>query len=133
MGAFAEQSTYSSMIFLQQLVRAFPFKICKVQTDNGFEFTKKFTKAKEDDKTLFEEQLQVYGIGYQRIRPYMPRHNGKVERSHRRDNEGFYSLQKFSSFEDCQCKLVAWNEFTNRLPMRPLDYKSPVEVLSAFL
>ena len=34
------------MIFVQQLVKAFPFKICKVQTDNGFEFTKRFTKAR---------------------------------------------------------------------------------------
>ena len=33
--SFEEQSTYSSRIFLQELVRAFPFKIHKVQTDNG--------------------------------------------------------------------------------------------------
>ena len=37
LGAFEEHSTFSSMIFVQQLVKAFPFKICKVQTDNGFE------------------------------------------------------------------------------------------------
>ena len=35
--AFEEHSTFSSMIFVQQLVKAFPFKICKVQTDNVFE------------------------------------------------------------------------------------------------
>ena len=58
--SFEEQSTYSSMIFLQELVRAFPFKIHKIQTDNGTEFTKRFTKAKADDKTLFEEQLEFY-------------------------------------------------------------------------
>ena len=104
-----------------------------MQTDNGTEFTKRFTSAKEDDKTLFEEQLQAYDIEYQRIRPYTPRHNGKVERSHRRDNEDFYSLNKFSSFEDFEHKLVVWNNFTNNLPMRPLDFKSPLQVLSDFL
>lgn len=133
LGAFTEQSTYSSMIFLQQLVKAFPFKIYKVQTDNGFEFTKRFSRTKEGDKTLFEEQLLAYGIEYQRIRPYTPRHNGKVERSHRRDNEVFYSLNKFSSFEEFESKLAAWNAFTNELPMRPLNYKSPVEALDRFL
>ena len=121
------------LIFLQQLVKAFPFKIYKVQIDNGFEFTKRFSRTKEGDKTLFEEQLLAYGIEYQRIRPYTPRHNGKVERSHRRDNEVFYSLNKFSSFEEFESKLSAWNAFTNRLPMRPLNYKSTVEALYHFL
>ena len=79
LGAFEEQSTYSSKKFLEKLVKAFPFKICKVQTDNGSEFTKRFSGAKEWDKTIFEEQLQEYGIEHQKIRPYTPRHNGKVD------------------------------------------------------
>ena len=133
LGAFEEQSTYSSKKFLEKLVKAFPFKICKVQTDNGSEFTKRFSGAKEWDKTIFEEQLQAYGIEHQKIRPYTPRHNGKVERSHRKDNEGFYSVNKFSSFEQFENSLAAWNEFTNKLPMRPLGFKSPIEVLSDFL
>ena len=94
------------MLFLQDLVRAFPFKINKIQTDNGTEFTKKFTKAKEGDLTLFEKQLALYGIEHQKIRPYTPRHNGKVERSHRGDNEQFYACQTFDSFDDFKCKLA---------------------------
>ena len=133
LGGFEDHSTFSSMIFLQQLVRVFPFKICKVQTDNGFEFTKRFTRAKEGDKTLFEEQLQAYDIEYQRIRPYTPRHNGKVERSHRNDNEYFYALNKFDSFNDFRQKLANWNEFSNALPMRPLAFKSPQQVFSSLL
>ena len=43
----AAQSTYSSMCFMQQRVKAFPFNIEKVQTDNGFEFTKRFSKDRE--------------------------------------------------------------------------------------
>ena len=132
LGAFEEHSTFSSMIFLQQLVRAFPFKICKVQTDNGFEFTKRFSRAKVTDKTLFEAQLEAYHIDYQRIRPYTPRHNGKVERSHRKDNEYFYALNQFESFEDFRQKLATWNLFSNDLPMRPLGFQSPRQVLSQF-
>ncbi|MBQ6297351.1 MAG: integrase core domain-containing protein [Selenomonadaceae bacterium] len=96
-------------------------------------FIKRFSRTKEGDKTLFEEQLLAYGIEYQRIRPYTPRHNGKVERSHRRDNEVFYSLNKFSSFEDFESKLAALNAFINKLPIRPLNYKSPVEAFDRFL
>ena len=53
LGAFEEQSTFSSAQFLQQLVDAFPFPIRKVQTDGGTEFTKRFTKGSGHDETLF--------------------------------------------------------------------------------
>lgn len=72
----------------------------KVQTDNGAEFTKRFQAAKEENLTLFEKELKRLGIAHQKIRPYTPRHNGKVERSHRKDNEAFYATHTFYSFED---------------------------------
>ena len=60
--AFEEHSTYSSMIFLVHLVQAFPMPIECVQTDNGTEFTKRFTKASlDEDLTLFERKLKEYG------------------------------------------------------------------------
>ena len=39
--AFQEHSTYSSAQFLEHLIKAAPFKILCVQTDNGTEFTKR--------------------------------------------------------------------------------------------
>lgn len=57
MEAFEEHSTYSSMIFLLHLVQAFPIPIECVQTDNGTEFIKQFTKASlDEDLTLFERK-----------------------------------------------------------------------------
>ena len=129
--AFEEQNTYSSTIFLQKLVKYFPFPICKIQTDNGTEFTKTFTK--EDSLTLFEQQLKAYGIEHQKIRPYTPRHNGKVERSHRKDNEYFYARRKFYSLQDFEKQLRAYNRQYNAFPMRPLGWKSPRQVIDSFL
>lgn len=77
------------MIFLEHMLKAFPFKVDCVQTDNGCEFTKRLQK--ENDLTLFEEKLKELGIIHKLIKPYTPRHNGKVERSHRKDNEYFYA------------------------------------------
>ena len=131
--AFKEQSTYSSMRFLQQLIRRFPFKIHKVQTDNGAEFTKRFQAADEANLTLFEKELKRLGIAHQKIRPYTPRHNGKVERSHRKDNEEFYASHTFYSFEDFKMQLARRNREYNNFPMRPLGWKSPREALSLFL
>ena len=87
--AFQEHSTYSSAQFLEHLIKAAPFKILCVQTDNGTEFTKRLLPG-DNGPSLFETRLEQAGIRHKLIRPYTPRHNGKVERSHRKDNEYFY-------------------------------------------
>jgi transposase InsO family protein len=132
LAAYPEQSTYSSMLFLQKMKDFFPFEIKKVQTDNGTEFTKSFTGAKEGDKTLFEQQLDTYHIAHQKIRPYTPRHNGKVERSHRKDNEQFYATHHFDSLGDFERQLAIREQEYNNFPMRPLGWKSPVDFLQNF-
>ena len=53
-----------------------------VQKDNGFEFTNRFSNSKRDLHTLFEKTAAALGIRHKLIRPYTPRHNGKVECSH---------------------------------------------------
>ena len=103
--AFKEQSTYSSMCFLQQLIHRFPFKIHKVQTDNGAEFTKRFQAADEANLTLFEKEVKRLGIAHQKIRPYTPRHNGKVERSHRKDTRSFTPHIPFTRLRILRCSL----------------------------
>lgn len=132
--AFREISTYSSMVFLEHMLKAFPFPVECVQTDNGFEFTKRFGSSKSDkDLTLFEKKLAELGIEHKKIRPFTPRHNGKVERSHRKDNEYFYATHRFYSFEDFSKQLKIHNKKYNNFPMRPLGWKSPRETLKRFL
>lgn len=133
--AVEEHSTYSSMIFLVHLVQAFPMPIECVQTDNGPEFTKRFTKASlDEDCTLFERKLKELGIKHKKIRPFTPRHNGKVERSHRKDNERFYATHCFFSFEDFSRQLKRYNyRDYNCFPMRPLGWKSPKDTLHDFI
>ena len=133
--AFEEHNTNSSAVFLDHLVKVFPLPIQCVQTDNGSEFTKRFTGTKrEENLTLFEERLRQYGIKHKKIRPFTPRHNGKVERSHRKDNERFYATHTFYSFEDFAAQLKVYNRRDyNNFPMRPLGWKTPNEVLRDYL
>lgn len=131
--AFEEQNTYSSAQFVDLLVKAFPFPIECIQTDNGTEFTNRFTSHK-DKPTLFQVHLEQHGIQHKRIRPYTPRHNGKVERSHRKDNERFYATHQFYSFEDFAKQLKEYNRKDyNHFPMRPLGWKTPNQVLKDYL
>lgn len=132
--AFEEHSTYSSSVFLEHLVKAFPLPIECVQTDNGSEFTKRFQSDSTADLTLFQKRLKEYGIRHKQIRPFTPRHNGKVERSHRKDNERFYATHSFYSFEDFSKQLLVYNRREyNHFPMRPLGWKSPHTVLQELI
>ena len=129
--AFQEHSTYSSAQFLEHLIKAAPFKILCVQTDNGTEFTKRLLPG-DNGPSLFETRLEQAGIRHELIRPYTPRHNGKVERSHRKDNEYFYASHKFYSFEDFKNQLAVRCRNYNRFPLRPLGWLSPIEYLAKY-
>ncbi len=130
--AFEEHSTYSSALFLDHLIKAFPLPIKCVQTDNGSEFTKRLLPSQRRTPTLFETRLKQYGIEHKLIRPYTPRHNGKIERSRRKDNEEFYASHTFYSFQDFQKQLAVRQRPYNLFPMRPLNWNSPKHVLYSF-
>lgn len=133
--AFEEHSSYSSALFLEHLIKAFPCPIECVQTDNGQEFTKRFCSYGGSEKTtVFQVRLSEYGIRHKLIRPFTPRHNGKVERSHRKDNERFYATHTFYSFEDFSKQLTLYNRRDyNNFPMHPLNRKTPKQVLMDYL
>ena len=131
--AFEEHSTYSSAVFLHHLLERFPFPIECIQTDNGSEFTNTLAHTENPVPTLFEQHLHRLGIRHKHIKPYTPRHNGKVERSHRKDNEYFYATHTFYSFEDFAKQLKIHNYKYNKFPMRPLHWKAPIDYIRAFL
>ena len=130
LAAYPEQSTYSSADFLKRLFKWYArrgIRVECVQTDNGFEFTNRFSNSKHDLPTLFEATAAQLGIHHKLIRPYTPRHNGKVERSHRKDQKRFYACHSFYSLDDFDKQLAVHNRRSNNFPMRPLAWRSPRE------
>ena len=130
LAAYSEQSSYSSADFLKRLVKWYArrgIRVECVQTDNGPEFTNRFSTNKRDRPPLFEATAAQLGIRHKLIRPYTPRHNGKVERSHREDQKRFYSCHSFYSLDDFAKQLAVHNRRSNNFPMRPLDWCSPLE------
>lgn len=129
-----EHSTYMSSEFIKRAVRYYPFKIETVQTDNGFEFTNRlnWNSAMKNKKTLFEKTLEELKIKYRKIKPYTPKENGKVERSHRKDQERFYYGRIFYSLEDLRNRGAEWRKEYNNFPMRPLGWLSPNEFLKKY-
>ena len=130
---YDEHSTYSSLDFLKKLIVKFPFPIREVQTDNGTEWTNVLLVKKATHKTLFEEYLEECGIKYHRIQVATPRHNSKVERQHRLDEQRFYSKMRMFSLEDGRKQLAKYNRISNNISKSCLKYRSPNAVLADYL
>ena len=129
-----EHSTYMSSEFVKRVIKYFPFKIETIQTDNGFEFTNKLSwnTSVRNRKTLFESTLEDLGIKHKLIKPYTPKENGRVERSHRKDQERFYYKNVFYNLEDLRNKGKEWRKEYNNFPMKPLGWLSPNEFLKRY-
>ena len=110
----------TSIQFTDYALSQMPFKINCVQTDNGSEFSNKYHWHLED-----------LGVRHIYIRPRTPRLNGKVERSHRIDEDEFYHMLKgkvINSLDDLNFKIKTWQDFYNfNRPHGGLDGKTPFE------
>jgi len=111
--------------FVDEVIRRLPFRIHVVQTDNGAEFQSKF-----------HWHLQDLDIHHVYIRPRTPRLNGKVERSHRVDDQEFYQLLDKGGISDdihlFNKKLREWENYYNyHRPHGALDGQTPYERLLA--
>lgn len=94
-------------------------------TDNGIEFT--YNKADIKREHPIEKLLKELKIKHHKIRTKMPEYNGKVERSHRNDNERFYSYLNFYSIEYLSKQGAAYLKRPNRIPIAALKYLTPKE------
>ena len=99
-----------------------------VQTDNGREFC----NDREQKKSLFENILSRLGIKHIRTRPYSPWQNGVVERSHKIDNELFYSKRRFRSETEMYKSFKRYSTRTNNIARRVLGFKTPNEMIEEY-
>lgn len=122
--AYKEQCADSTCDFVRRAIMYFGYVPKTIQTDNGQEFTFLRDTKKVHKFDILCEEL---GIEHKLIKPRTPRHNGKVERSHRNDNERFYKFLKFYSFKDLQKQMRAYLKRSNNIPTSVLDWKSPIQ------
>ncbi len=125
-----ELSTYSTSNFLKRLEDKLGFKVKLVQTDNGNEFVN--DQDITNKKTRFEKYLEKLDIKHKRIRPYSPWQNGIVERSHRIDNELFYSRRRFSSYKQMEKAFKRYSNGYNNIARKVLNFKTSNEVVEEY-
>ena len=109
--------------FIKYVVEKFPFRINTIRTDRGHEFQAQFHWYVEDQ-----------GMKHVYIKPRSPQLNGKVERSHRSDQEEFYQLLTYKGDVDLTNKLSKWEEFYNfHRPHGAFNGNTPYEALRKLL
>ena len=123
---YEEVTPTNTVDFIKRCINYYGYKPKIIQTDNGTEFT--YNQAKIKKEHPMDTLLKELEIKHYKIRPRTPEHNGKVERSHRNDNERFYSYLKFYSFEDLRKQGKSYLKRSNHdIPMAVLGYKTPKE------
>jgi len=116
---YARHNQKNACDFIDYVIDKFPFRIREVRTDRGHEFQAKFHWHVEDK-----------GIRHAYIKPRSPQLNGKVERSHRSDQEEFYQLLNYVDDVDLNQKLNEWENFYNfSRPHGAFEGQTPYEIL----
>lgn len=128
----------SAIAFLEKVIKVADFRIRAIKTDNGSCFTNRYTGYSKSSDPL-NPKLHALDILCQRLNiihylidPGKPAQNGKVERSHRSDQESFYHNQKFATLEELNYKLKLWNMYYNDLEHCGIDLMTPNEYLAEF-
>ncbi len=124
---YDELSAWNSMHFVKELRKRFPFEIACIQTDNGSEFTSRLQGAKY--LSAFEVYLADEGIEHKYIKVATPRHNGKVERSHRSDQERFYEHRTFFSLRYLKDQFIRYLGESNHQPLMAHNWRSASDML----
>jgi transposase InsO family protein len=116
---YRRHTQQNAIAVLNYVVQKFPFRIHTVRTDRGHEF-----------QALFHWHLADQGIRHVYIKARTPQLNGKVERSHRTDQQEFYQLLRYTDDVGLTERLAAWEAFYHHhRPHGAVAGKTPYEVL----
>ena len=134
LNAYPFCSNFYAVKFLKELTAVAPFKIKAIKTDNASIFTNRYEPHALSSDALprlhdFDVMCNNMDIKHYLIDPGKPAQNGKVERSHRTDQQKFYDESAFQSFEELRYKLRLWNMYYNDIKHCSLGGKTPNQAL----
>ena len=131
---YRNQSEVSSTDFLRRLKGVAPMVIKKVLTDNGSQFTDRFTSAGKhaSGDHAFDIACAELGIEHRLAPPRHPQTNGMVERFNGRIS-GLVAQTRFSSAEELETTLKLYlSTYNHSIPQRALHHRTPIQALKAW-
>jgi transposase InsO family protein len=127
---YRDQSDSSSTDFLRRLARAAPMRIKTVLTDNGSQFTDRFTsRIRTPGQHVFDLACLSKGIEHRLCPPRHPQTNGMVERFNGRISD-IVEQTRFTCAADLDQTLERYLlTYNNLIPQRALKHQAPVQAL----
>lgn len=120
---YKRHTQQNAIDFMNYVIDKFPFRIHTIRTDRGHEF-----------QALFHWHVEEQGMQHIYIKPRSPQLNGKVERSHRTDQDEFYQLLTYTDDVDLNHKLAQWENFYNyHRPHTAFHGQTPYEAMKVLL
>lgn len=127
-----DKTAKSAKAFLNKVIKAAPFKITKVLTDNGKEFTDRFSTAGERKPTgdhIFDQACLSNAIEHRLTKPKHPQTNGMVERFNGRIAD-ILKTTRFDSSGDLKQTLESYMDvYNHHIPQKALGHKTPIQAL----
>lgn len=119
----------STVDFLKRVKALCPFPIQCIQTDNGFEFTYRLIPSNDSEHPM-DQWCRQNKIRHRCIPPGEKELNGKVERSHRIDEQYFYWRAPTKNLCEFNRALEIWiDEYNINRPHGGLEFKTPLQKL----
>ena len=128
---YNDQTEASSTHFLRSLMKVAPMKITKILTDNGSQFTDRFTARTKapSGQHLFDRECTAFAIEHRLSPPRHPQTNGMVERFNGRIAE-VIKQTRFNSADELETTIKLYTStYNHRIPQRALNHLSPVQAL----
>lgn len=131
---YRNQSQVSSTDFLRRLRRVAPMVIKTLLTDNGSQFTDRFTGAgkQASGKHVFDLVCKEFTIEHRLCPPRHPQTNGMVERFNGRISDLMAQTRFACAAELDQTLKLYLDTYNHRIPQRALDHRSPIQALKAW-
>lgn len=132
---YEEMSNGNACKFLMDIINKAPFKIKAIKTDNASYFTNRYigylksTDPFNPKLHILDQLCNKLKIEHYLIDPGKPAQNGKVERSHRTDQEYFYDRVSFKTPDELRYKIRLWNMYYNDLEHCGLNGLTPNQAL----
>ena len=131
---YGDQTDASASDFLRRLKQAAPMKISNVLTDNGSQFTDRFTSktTTPSGRHVFDRTCASLGIEHRLCPPRHPQTNGMVERFNGRI-ANLVKQTRFASAAELEATLQNYlSTYNHRIPQRSLNHQTPIQALQTW-
>jgi transposase InsO family protein len=128
---YGNQTEASSVDFLRRLKKLAPMKIQKILTDNGSQFTDRFTARdkRATGKHAFDVSCAEMGMVHRLSPPRHPQTNGMVERFNGRISD-LVKQTRFASAAELETTLTLYLQtYNHHIPQRALNHQTPIQAL----